>query len=130
MLVARTDSPRRDAADERRRRARPPFTTGERTPEGFFRVTNGLDAAIARALAYAPHADVLWFETSTPDLGEAREFARAVHERFPDKLLAYNCSPSFNWRRHLEDAAIARFQEQLGEWVTASSSSRSPASTR
>jgi isocitrate/methylisocitrate lyase len=79
-------------------------------------VRAGLDAAIARSLAYAPYADVLWFETSTPDLGEAREFATAIHERFPGKLLAYNCSPSFNWRKHLEDAEIARFQDQLGEW--------------
>jgi isocitrate lyase len=89
------------------------FVTGERTAEGFYRVRNGLDAAIARALAYAPYADVLWCETSTPDLGEAREFAAAVHERFPGKPLAYNCSPSFNWRRHLDDATIARFQEEL-----------------
>jgi isocitrate lyase len=89
------------------------FVTGERTAEGFYRVRNGLDAAIARSLAYAPYADVLWCETSTPDLGEAREFAQAVRERFPGKLLAYNCSPSFNWRRHLDDATIARFQEEL-----------------
>jgi isocitrate lyase len=92
------------------------FVTGERTTEGFYRVRDGIDAAIARGLAYAPHADLVWFETSTPDLGEAREFAQAVHERFPGKLLAYNCSPSFNWRRHLDDDEIARFQSQLGEW--------------
>src|SRR4029077_9630024 len=83
---------------------------------GFFRVRDGLDAVIARSLAYAPYADVLWFETSTPDLGEAREFAAAIHERFPGKLLAYNCSPSFNWKRHLDDDQIAAFQEQLGDW--------------
>ena len=92
------------------------FVTGERTSEGFYRVRDGLDAAIARSLAYAPYADLLWFETSTPDLGEAREFAQAIHERFPSKLLAYNCSPSFNWRKHLDDDQIATFQEQLGEW--------------
>jgi isocitrate lyase len=91
------------------------FLTGERTAEGFFRVRDGLAAAIARSLAYAPYADVLWFETSTPDMGEAREFAQAIHERFPGKLLAYNCSPSFNWRRHLGDDEIASFQETLGE---------------
>jgi isocitrate lyase len=89
--------------------------TGERTPEGFFRVRPGLEAPIARALAYAPYADVLWMETSTPDIGEAREFAQAIHERFPGKLLAYNCSPSFNWRRHLDDGQIAAFQRELGE---------------
>jgi isocitrate/methylisocitrate lyase len=92
------------------------FVTGERTPEGFYRVRDGIDAAIARGLAYAPYADLVWFETSTPDLGEAREFATAIRERFPDKLLAYNCSPSFNWRKHLDDETIATFQSQLGEW--------------
>ena len=90
------------------------FLTGERTAEGFFCVGDGLAAAIARSLAYAPYADVLWFETSTPDMGEAREFAQAIHERFPGKLLAYNCSPSFNWRRHLGGDEIASFQETLG----------------
>jgi isocitrate lyase len=90
------------------------FLTGERTPEGFFRIRAGLDAAIARSLSYAPYADLLWFETSTPDLGEAREFAAAVHERFPGKLLAYNCSPSFNWKRHLDEREIAGFQDELG----------------
>jgi isocitrate lyase len=97
--------------DERDR----PFVTGERTPEGFFRYDGGLAAAIARALAYAPYADVLWMETSTPDLDDARAFAEAVHERFPGKLLAYNCSPSFNWKKHLDDATIARFQAELGK---------------
>jgi isocitrate lyase len=115
VLVARTDA---DAAtlltsdvDERDA----PFVTGERTAEGFFRVTAGIEAAIARGLSYAPFADVVWMETSTPDLGEAREFAEAMHERFPGKLLAYNCSPSFNWKRHLDDEAIACFQRELGE---------------
>jgi isocitrate lyase len=92
------------------------FVTGERTAEGFFRVRDGIDAAISRGLAYAPYADLIWFETSTPDMGEAREFAAAMHERFPGKLLAYNCSPSFNWRKHLDDETIAGFQQQLGEW--------------
>jgi isocitrate lyase len=92
------------------------FVTGDRTSEGFFRIRDGLDAAISRGLAYAPYADLVWFETSTPDLGEARDFAEAMHEKFPGKLLAYNCSPSFNWRQHLDDDAIAGFQAQLGEW--------------
>jgi isocitrate/methylisocitrate lyase len=116
LLVARTDALSAtlltsdvDEVDQR-------FVTGERTGEGFYRVTDGLDAAIARSLAYAPYADVLWFETSTPDLGEAREFAQAIHERHPGKLLAYNCSPSFNWRKHLADEQIASFQQQLGDW--------------
>ena len=91
------------------------FLTGERTAEGYFRVEPGLDAPIARALAYAPYADVLWCETSTPDLEEAEAFASAVHEKFPGKLLAYNCSPSFNWKRHLDDKTIASFQERLFE---------------
>ena len=115
LLIARTDALSAtlltsdvDPGDEE-------FLTGERTPEGFFRVRDGLDAAIARSLAYAPYADLLWFETSTPDLGEAREFAHAIHDRYPDKLLAYNCSPSFNWRRHLGDGEIATFQSDLGD---------------
>jgi isocitrate lyase len=89
------------------------FLTGERTPEGFFRIRDGLEPVIVRSLAYAPYADILWFETSTPDMGEAREFAQAIHERFPGKLLAYNCSPSFNWRSHLDDSQIASFQDDL-----------------
>jgi len=92
------------------------FVTGERTAEGFYRVRDGIEAAISRGLAYAPYADLIWCETSTPDLDEAREFAEAIHEKFPGKLLAYNCSPSFNWRKHLDDETIARFQHQLGEW--------------
>jgi isocitrate/methylisocitrate lyase len=91
------------------------FTTGERTPEGFFHITPGIEAPIARALAYAPYADVLWCETSTPDLDEAAAFAEAVHAQFPGKLLAYNCSPSFNWRKHLDDRTIASFQRELAE---------------
>jgi isocitrate lyase len=92
------------------------FVTGERTAEGFYRVRDGIEAAISRGLAYAPYADLIWCETSMPDLDEAREFAEAIHEKFPGKLLAYNCSPSFNWRKHLDDETIARFQRQLGEW--------------
>jgi isocitrate lyase len=92
------------------------FVSGERTAEGFYRVRDGIDAAISRGLAYAPYADLVWFETSTPDLGEARDFAQAMHEKFPGKVLAYNCSPSFNWRKHLDDPTIASFQETLGEW--------------
>ena len=114
VLIARTDAlsaklvtSDADPADEQ-------FLTGERTPEGFFHVRDGLDPAIARGLAAAPYADLVWFETSTPDLGEAREFAQAIHERFPGKLLAYNCSPSFNWRAHLDDEQVARFQQELG----------------
>ncbi|HET9275646.1 MAG TPA: isocitrate lyase [Gemmatimonadales bacterium] len=114
LVIARTDA---DSArlltsdiDERDE----PFLTGERTPEGFFRITGGLDMAIARALAYAPYADLIWCETSTPDLAEAKRFAEGVHERFPGKLLAYNCSPSFNWKKHLDDRTIAKFQRELG----------------
>jgi isocitrate lyase len=91
-----------------------PFLTGERTYEGFYVVRNGIEAAIARGLAYAPYADLLWFETSTPDLNEARQFAEAIHKQFPDKLLAYNCSPSFNWKKLLDADTIARFQRELG----------------
>jgi isocitrate lyase len=90
------------------------FTQGERTPEGFHRVTGGLDSAIARGMAYAPHCDLIWCETSTPDLDEARRFADAIHAEYPEKMLAYNCSPSFNWGKHLDPATIARFQKELG----------------
>ena len=116
VLVARTDalSATLITSDVDERDA--PFITGERTSEGFYRVADGIEAAIGRALAYAPYADVLWFETATPDLGEAKEFAQAVHEQHPGKLLAYNCSPSFNWKKALLDDEIASFQEQLGEW--------------
>ncbi len=89
--------------------------TGERTAEGYLRVTAGLEHAIARGLAYAPYADLIWCETSTPDMDEARAFAAAIHEKFPGKMLAYNCSPSFNWRQHLNDDEIARFQTELGK---------------
>lgn len=93
-----------------------PFLTGERTPEGFFVIRGGLDYAIARALAYGPWADVLWFETSKPDLQEAEIFAREIHRRYPGKILAYNCSPSFNWKLHLSEKEIAEFQKRLGSW--------------
>ncbi|MGE3724277.1 MAG: isocitrate lyase [Candidatus Sericytochromatia bacterium] len=115
VLVARTDAQAAQLLtsdiDERDQ----PFLTGERTSEGFFRLKGGNDCAIARGLAYAPYADLIWCETSTPDLGEAREFAQAIHAQYPGKMLAYNCSPSFNWQRHLSEAEIARFQENLGE---------------
>jgi isocitrate lyase len=91
------------------------FCTGERTPEGYYVVRGGLEPVVARSLAYAPYADVLWFETSTPDLEEAREFAAAIHAKFPGKLLAYNCSPSFNWKKHLDEPTIAKFQDELAE---------------
>jgi isocitrate lyase len=113
VLVARTDALSATLLTSDVDPADAEFLTGERTGEGFFRVRDGLDTAIARSLAYAPYADLLWFETSTPDLGEAREFAQALHERFPGKLLAYNCSPSFNWRRNLDERAIAGFQDEL-----------------
>ncbi len=90
------------------------FLTGERTPEGFFRMRGGLDAAIARGLAYAPYADLIWCETAEPNVEEARRFARAIHAKFPGKLLAYNCSPSFNWQKKLDEATIASFQRELG----------------
>ncbi|HJV21405.1 MAG TPA: hypothetical protein VJ570_01860, partial [Holophagaceae bacterium] len=113
VLIARTDA---DAArlitsdvDERDRE----FITGERTPEGFFRITGGIDMAIARGRAYAPYADLIWCETSTPDLKEAKKFAEGVRAEFPTKLLAYNCSPSFNWKKKLSDAEIATFQREL-----------------
>jgi isocitrate lyase len=115
VLVARTDAGAATLVtsdvDERDR----PFLTGQRTAEGYFHASNGLAAAIARGLAYAPYADVLWCETSTPDLDEAKGFAKAIHGRFPGKLLAYNCSPSFNWERHLDAPAIRRFQDDLGK---------------
>jgi isocitrate lyase len=114
VVVARTDAQAATLittdVDERDR----PFVTGERTAEGFYRVRNGVEPCIARGLAYAPHADLLWMETSTPDLGVARQFAEAIKARYPDQLLAYNCSPSFNWRKHLDDATIAKFQTELG----------------
>ena len=114
VMIARTDA---NAAalltsdiDERDQK----FLTGERTPEGFFRVRAGIEQAIARGLSYAPYVDMLWFETSTPDLVEAKKFAERMHADFPDKLLAYNCSPSFNWKAKLDRPTIAKFQRELG----------------
>jgi isocitrate lyase len=115
LVVARTDAHAATLitsdVDERDQR----FVTGERTAEGFFRVRNGMAASVARGLAYAPYSDLLWMETSTPDLAEAREFAEAIKAEFPDQMLAYNCSPSFNWRKHLDDGTIEKFQRELGE---------------
>jgi isocitrate lyase len=114
LLVARTDANGAQLLtsdiDERDRE----FMTGERTSEGFYRIREGIATAIARGLAYAPYADLIWCETSKPDLNEAREFADAIHKEFPGKLLAYNCSPSFNWKKNLSDAEIATFQKELG----------------
>lgn len=113
LIMARTDA---DSAhlltsdiDPRDRQ----FLTGERTPEGFFRIRGGLDSAIARGIAYAPYAELIWCETSKPDLNEARQFAEAVLARYPGKMLAYNCSPLFNWKKNLDDTTIARFQREL-----------------
>jgi isocitrate lyase len=114
LIVARTDSLGATLltsdVDERDRE----FCTGERSPEGFYYVRSGMDIAVARGLAYAPHADLIWCETSTPDLEEARTFAERIKAQYPDKMLAYNCSPSFNWKKHLDDQTIARFQKELG----------------
>jgi isocitrate lyase len=114
LIIARTDAHSATLltsdVDERDR----PFIKGERTAEGYFYVKAGLESAIARALSYAPFADVVWCETSTPDIGEAREFAEAVHDAYPGKLLAYNCSPSFNWSKHLDAHTIKKFQTELG----------------
>ncbi|NLU68320.1 isocitrate lyase [Streptomyces sp. HNM0574] len=113
VIVARTDALAANllTSDVDERDAR--FCTGERTGEGFHRVRNGMEPVIARGLAYAPHADLLWMETGTPDLAQAREFAEAIHARYPDQMLAYNCSPSFNWRAALDDDQIAKFQREL-----------------
>jgi isocitrate lyase len=114
LIIARTDSLGATLltsdVDERDRE----FCTGERSPEGFYRVRSGMDIAVARGLAYAPYSDLIWCETSTPDLDEARVFADRIKAEYPDKMLAYNCSPSFNWKKHLDDATIARFQKELG----------------
>jgi isocitrate lyase len=115
VLIARTDA---NAADMVTSDVDPydrSFITGERTPEGFYRTKAGLDQAIARGLAYAPYADLIWCETSEPNLEEAKRFADAIHEKYPGKLLAYNCSPSFNWKKKLDDVTIAKFQQELGK---------------
>jgi isocitrate lyase len=115
LLVARTDAEAADLltsdVDERDQE----FTTGERTVEGFYRTRPGVDQAISRGLAYAPYADLIWCETGKPDLEYAKRFAEAIHAKFPGKMLAYNCSPSFNWKKNLDDATIARFQTELSK---------------
>ncbi len=115
LVIARTDA---NAADLLTTDADPydaDFLTGERTAEGFYKVRAGIDQAIARGLAYAPYADMVWCETAKPDLDEARKFAEAIKAKFPDRILAYNCSPSFNWKKNLDDATIARFQQELSD---------------
>lgn len=114
LVIARTDAEAADLVtsdiDERDHE----FLTGERTVEGFYRTKPGIDQAVSRALAYAPYADLVWCETGVPDLNYARNFAEQVHRHFPGKMLAYNCSPSFNWKKHLDDTTIAKFQRELG----------------
>jgi isocitrate lyase len=113
IIIARTDALAANLLTSDVDERDVPFCTGERTAEGFFRVRGGIDAVISRGLAYAPYADLIWVETGTPDLDFAREYAEALHRQFPDKLLAYNCSPSFNWKAALDDSAIAKFQREL-----------------
>ncbi|WP_130014756.1 isocitrate lyase [Serinicoccus sediminis] len=115
VVIARTDALAADLLTSDVDEIDQEFTTGERTSEGFFRVRNGIEPVLARAKAYAPYADLIWVETGTPDLGLAREFAQELHRDFPDQKLAYNCSPSFNWRAALSDADIAAFQDELGD---------------
>jgi isocitrate lyase len=114
LILARTDAEAAEMVtsdiDENDR----PFCTGERTVEGFYKTRNGLDQAVSRGLAYAPYSDLLWCETGKPDLAFAKAFADGIHARFPGKMLAYNCSPSFNWKKNLDDATVARFQRELG----------------
>ena len=114
LLIARTDADAADLLTSDIDDVDKAFITGERTVEGFFRVRPGLDQAISRGLAYAPYADLIWCETSKPNLEDARKFAEAIHAKFPGKMLAYNCSPSFNWKKNLDDETIARFQKELG----------------
>ena len=115
IVLARTDANAADLITSDCDEYDAPFLTGERTSEGFFRTKPGIDQAIARGLAYAPYADLLWCETATPDLDEARKFADAIRAEYPDQLLAYNCSPSFNWKKNLDDATIAKFQQELSD---------------
>ena len=114
LIVARTDAEAADLVTADVDDNEKTFCTGERTVEGFYKTRKGLDQAISRGLAYAPHADLVWCETGKPDLEFARKFAEAIHAQFPDKLLAYNRSPSFNWKQNLDDAIIAKFQQELG----------------
>ena len=113
IVLARTDAEAANLITSDHDDNEKPFLTGERTPEGFYRVRNGMEQAISRGVAYAPHADLVWCETGVPDIGFAREFAQAVHAACPGKLLSYNCSPSFNWKKNLNDSQIATFQEDL-----------------
>ncbi len=115
IVLARTDAEAANLLPSDHDANDKPFLTGERTQEGFYRVRNGMEQSISRGVAYAPYADLVWCETGTPDLGFAREFAQAVHAKCPGKLLSYNCSPSFNWKKNLDDKAIASFQEKLSE---------------
>jgi len=115
ILIARTDANGAKLLTNDSDSADQPFLTGEKTDDGFYCLKSGLDAAIARGLAYAPYADMIWCETAKPDLEEAKKFASAIHEKFPGKLLMYNCSPSFNWKKHLNDKALADFQTELGK---------------
>ena len=114
LIIARTDAEAADLVTADVDDNDKPFCTGERTVEGFYKTRKGLDQAISRGLAYAPYADLVWCETGKPDLEFARKFAEAIHAQFPDKLLAYNRSPSFNWKQNLDDATIAKFQQELG----------------
>ncbi|GIN87951.1 isocitrate lyase [Heyndrickxia sporothermodurans] len=115
IIIARTDANAADLITSDIDPYDAPFIVGNRTPEGFYRTKAGLDQAIARGLAYAPYADLVWCETSEPNVEEARRFAEAIHEKFPGKLLAYNCSPSFNWKKKLDEKTIAKFQQELGK---------------
>jgi isocitrate lyase len=114
IILARTDAEAADLLTSDYDENDKPFLTGERTPEGFYKTRKGLDQAISRGLAYAAYADMVWCETGTPDLEFARQFAEAIRAKFPGKMLAYNCSPSFNWKKNLDDATIAKFQRELG----------------
>src|SRR4051812_26858805 len=116
LLVARTDAEAADLLTSDIDANDQPFCTGERTAEGFYKTRNGLDQAISRGLAYAPYADLVWCETGKPDLAFARKFAEAIHRKYPGKLLAYNCSPSFNWKKNLDDATIAKFQREIASY--------------
>ena len=115
VILARTDADAADLLTSDVDDYDKPFCSGERSTEGFYRTNAGIDQAIARGLAYAPYADMVWSESATPDLNEARQFAEAIKKEYPDKLLAYNCSPSFNWRKNLDDATIAKFQQELSD---------------
>ena len=116
LIVARTDAEAADLLTSDVDANDRPFCTGERTVEGFYKTRNGLPQAISRGLAYAPYADLVWCETGKPDLEFARKFAEAIHAKFPGKLLAYNCSPSFNWKKNLDDATIAKFQKEIASY--------------